>query len=137
MEAMARELWTDERLDELNVRVDRGFEAMQREFTAIRTEMRTEFASVRDEMGQMRGEMTTEFASVRDEMGQMRGEMTTEFASVRREIDSVRGTIDSLRSDLGGQIAATQRMILQLFIPLIVTLVFGFAGMILALVVQP
>jgi hypothetical protein len=43
MEAMARETWTDERLDDLNVRVDRterrideGFAEMRGEFRALR-----------------------------------------------------------------------------------------------------
>lgn len=72
MEAMARELWTDERLDDLNVRVDRGFgavdrrfeavdrrfDSVQREFVALRTEMRSEFAAVRDEMREIRSQIT-------------------------------------------------------------------------------
>jgi formylmethanofuran dehydrogenase subunit E len=60
MEAM-RESWTDDRLDDLNGKVD-----------ALRVEMRTEFKAVR-------GEMKEEFAAVR-------GEMREEFASVRAEM---------------------------------------------------
>jgi len=48
--ASVRELWTDERLDDLNHRVDRGFEETKAEFRAVRLEMRTEFAAVRSEM---------------------------------------------------------------------------------------
>jgi len=43
-------MWTDERLDDLNHRVDGGFQEVGREFQAIRLEMRTEFAAVRGEM---------------------------------------------------------------------------------------
>ncbi len=60
MEAM-RDAWTDPRLDDLNHRVDRGFEESNREFQALRLEMRTEFAAVRSEIGM-------EFAAVRLEM---------------------------------------------------------------------
>jgi len=48
--AAVRDLWTDERLDDLNHRVDRGFEETKAEFRAVRLEMRTEFAAVRSEM---------------------------------------------------------------------------------------
>jgi hypothetical protein len=67
MEAV-REAWTDERLDDLNHRVDSGFEEVSREFQALRMEMRTEFGSVRSEMA-------TEFGSVRGEVTGLRAEM--------------------------------------------------------------
>jgi len=49
MAAMAREGWTDERLDDLNHRVDRGFDAMREEFRAVRGEI----SGVRGEIGAM------------------------------------------------------------------------------------
>jgi hypothetical protein len=52
METM-REAWTDERLDDLNYRVDEGFGEMRAEFRALRLEMQTEFAAVRSEMAAM------------------------------------------------------------------------------------
>jgi len=55
-----REAWTDERLDDLNHRVDqigqrldRGFAEVREEFRAVRGEMREEFACVRGEMAIM------------------------------------------------------------------------------------
>ncbi len=78
MEAM-REAWTDERLDDLNHRVDSGFKEVSREFQALRLEMRTEFAAVRSEMA-------TEFAAVRSEMG-------IEFAAVRAEMSAMNRTL--------------------------------------------
>jgi len=117
MEAMARDLWTDERLDDLNVRVDRGFEAVDREFIALRTETRTEFAA-------LRAEMQAEFAAVRAEMKAefqaVRAEMRSEFAAIRGEMSRMRESIDGM-----------QRMMLQLFIPQTVAIIFGFAGLIL------
>jgi predicted nucleic acid-binding Zn-ribbon protein len=60
MEAM-RESWTDDRLDDLNGKVD-----------ALRLETRTEFKAIRGEMkeefGAIRGEMKAEFGAVRGEM---------------------------------------------------------------------
>jgi hypothetical protein len=81
MEAV-KDAWTDERLDDLNHRVDSGFEEVSREFQALRLEMRTEFAAVRSEM-------TTEFAAIR-------GEMTTEFAAVRAEMAAMNRTLIQL-----------------------------------------
>jgi hypothetical protein len=48
-----REAWTDERLDDLNHRVDEGFKGMREEFRAVRGEMGTEFAAVRSEIAAM------------------------------------------------------------------------------------
>jgi hypothetical protein len=39
MAVMARETWTDERLDDLNAKVDRGFQEMRTELRDIRTEI--------------------------------------------------------------------------------------------------
>ncbi len=49
MELM-RESWTDKRLDDLNDRVDRGFERVDAEVRALRVETRTEFTALRGEM---------------------------------------------------------------------------------------
>jgi hypothetical protein len=50
MAVMARETWSDERLDELNNRVDEGFKETRTEFRAVRSEMQQEFQAVRAEM---------------------------------------------------------------------------------------
>lgn len=49
MESM-RESWTDKRLDDLNGKVDRGFERVETEMHAQRVETRTEFTALRGEM---------------------------------------------------------------------------------------
>ncbi|MGC1166581.1 MAG: hypothetical protein WA862_10775 [Solirubrobacterales bacterium] len=67
MEAM-RDAWTDPRLDDLNHRVDSGFEETTREFQAVRLEMRTEFAAVRSEIGSLRAETGAELRGMRSEM---------------------------------------------------------------------
>ncbi len=53
----AREAWTDERLDDLNKRVDDGFR-----------EMREEFRGVDGRLDGLRGEMKTGFDRVNDQM---------------------------------------------------------------------
>jgi hypothetical protein len=64
MAVMAREAWTDERLDDLNARVgrieervDAGFEEMRREFVAVRREMSGQFAAQHRMMVQLFGGM--------------------------------------------------------------------------------
>jgi hypothetical protein len=83
METMARESWTDERLDDLSNRVDGGFRDTHAEFALVRSEMRSEFAAVRSEM-------RSEFAAVRSEMrteiGSLRSEMHEGFAAIRGEL---------------------------------------------------
>jgi hypothetical protein len=57
MASMAREAWTDERLDDLKTSVDDGFRDNREEFRALRGEMREEFRGVRGEMGEIRAEL--------------------------------------------------------------------------------
>ena len=82
MQSVAREAWTDERLDDLTQRVDEGFNRTEREFQAVRLEMRTEFAAVRSEM-------KTEFSSARSEIGELRSEVV----EVRSDINALTRTI--------------------------------------------
>jgi hypothetical protein len=49
MESM-RESWTDKRLDDLNQKVDRGFERIDADIHGLRVETRTEFVALRGEM---------------------------------------------------------------------------------------
>ena len=117
MEAM-RDVWTDERLDDLNHRVDSGFEEVSREFQAIRLEMRTEFAAVRGEIAGLRSDMATEFGSVRGEIAGLRGQMATEFAAVR------------------GEMAAMNRTLIQVGAGFMVTMFVGFAATIATVLTQ-
>jgi hypothetical protein len=50
MAVMAREAWTDERLDDLSKKVDDGFRE-------TRAEMREQIRGVRSEMSEIRGEL--------------------------------------------------------------------------------
>jgi hypothetical protein len=46
MAVMAREAWTDERLDDLNARVDKGFDEVKGEIRDLRTEMNSRFGAI-------------------------------------------------------------------------------------------
>jgi hypothetical protein len=46
MEPMAREAWTDERLDDLKTTVDDGFKEMRTEFRAVRSEVAAQSAAM-------------------------------------------------------------------------------------------
>jgi len=64
MAVMARESWTDERLDDLNGRVgslerrmDEGFREMREEFRTLRAEMNSQFAAQNRMLMQLFGGM--------------------------------------------------------------------------------
>ncbi len=111
MAVMAREEWTDGRLDDLNKKVDSGFMEMRTEFRALRGEMTGEFQAVR-------GEIKTEFQAVR-------GEMKSEFQAVRGEIQGVRD-----------EVAAMNRNLIQLTWGLIGMMLVGFLGIIATILTQ-
>lgn len=46
METMVREAWTDERLDDLTNRMDRGFDRVDKDFRDLRGEMNARFGQV-------------------------------------------------------------------------------------------
>lgn len=55
-----REDWTDERLDELSSRTEKGFSEVKAEFRGVRAElgeMRTEIGQVREGLGEVRAEV--------------------------------------------------------------------------------
>lgn len=71
MEPM-RESWTDGRLDDLNHKVDAGFEHIDTDLRGLRMETRTEFGALRmetrTEFGALRAETRSEFVALRGEM---------------------------------------------------------------------
>ena len=60
----ARATWTDERLDDLSARVDRGFEKVDHEVRQLRTEMRTGDEALRTEMSAGFREMNMRFTDL-------------------------------------------------------------------------
>ncbi|HET8862633.1 MAG TPA: hypothetical protein VFM94_05225 [Solirubrobacterales bacterium] len=98
MEAM-RESWTDDRLDDLNGKVDAQHLEMRTEFRAIRGEMKDEFRAVR-------GEMKEEFRAVRGEIGAGFDRIDGRFDALQRTLLQIAGgTIATLIAGFAGIIA--------------------------------
>jgi hypothetical protein len=108
MESM-RESWTDGRMDDLNAKVDRGFNRLDADLRLQRVETRTEFAT-------LRSEIKTEFAAVRSEMG-------TEFAAVRSEMKGGFDRVDERFERMDERFEAIHRLLVQSFVVLFATLV--------------
>ncbi|HEY3435181.1 MAG TPA: hypothetical protein VGK41_05980 [Solirubrobacterales bacterium] len=64
MAVMARETWTDERLDDLNARVDRGFDEVKGEIKDLRSGMNERFAHVDSRLDSNQRTMVLGFASI-------------------------------------------------------------------------
>jgi hypothetical protein len=61
MAVMAREAWTDERLDDLVKRIDQGFREQREETRALRAEMNTRFEAVDARFERMEARMDAKF----------------------------------------------------------------------------
>jgi hypothetical protein len=62
-----REAWTDERLDDMNVRISDGFNRLDHELRDVRVEIRdvrSEVAGVRQEVNGVRQELNSRFDSL-------------------------------------------------------------------------
>jgi|SRR5829696_6551509 len=121
MEAV-REKWTDERLDDMNVRMGEGFDRLDKDLREVRSEIagvRTEVAGVRSEVNGVRSEV----AGLRSDVTGMRKEMATrgEVAGVKSE----------LLEEMNRRFEATHRLIIQVGGGLFGTLVIGFLSLLL------
>jgi hypothetical protein len=86
MAAMAREAWTDERLDDLKVSVDAGFGETRSEFRSMREEFRAGRAEMREEMKAGRAEMREELKGYRKESREDMAELRVEMGALNRTI---------------------------------------------------
>lgn len=86
---MARETWTDERLDDLKEHMDEGFR-----------EVRAELRSVRGEIAEVRAEV----GELREEVGELRGEMKAGFAALNRTLQISAALIGAMFVGLMGLI---------------------------------
>jgi hypothetical protein len=116
MEAM-RERWSDDRLDDLNSKVD-----------ALRAEMREEFLGVREEFQAVRAEMREEFLGVREESREVRVEMHAGDKSLRAEMregfGQIEARLDRMQQTMilfGGGLVAAMLSVLAAMIALITT----------------
>jgi peptidoglycan hydrolase CwlO-like protein len=59
MAVAMREAWSDDRLDDLNRKVDAGFKSVGEDLRGLRTETKTEIREVKSEIRDLRREMNT------------------------------------------------------------------------------
>ena len=78
MAVMAREKWTDERLDDLAKRVDRGFAEVKGEVRDLRAEMNERFNSIDSRFNSI----DDRFNSIDDRFDAMQRTMIIGFASI-------------------------------------------------------
>lgn len=86
---MPREKWTDERLDDLNEKVDRGF-------ADTKAEMREGFARVDGEIKELRKELNARFSSIDARFDSI----DARFNSIDARFDSIDARFDALNRNL-------------------------------------
>lgn len=74
--------WNDDRLDELNGRMDKGFAHVDERFIRLEGEMKEGFARVDDRFVRLEGEMKEGFAEIRGELRQMNDRFDRRFDCV-------------------------------------------------------
>jgi hypothetical protein len=99
MAVMVRETWTDQRLDDLNKKVDNGFaridadlRELRAEISGMRKENQQEFLKLRDEIkgegftlrGEIKGEGLALRGEIKNEVGGLRAEMNARFDAMNR-----------------------------------------------------
>jgi len=65
MAVMARETWTDERLDDLKEHMDEGFKEVKGEIRAVRAELKSTRVELKEEIAATRIELKGEIGEVR------------------------------------------------------------------------
>lgn len=96
MRVMARETWTDERLDDLTKHMDEGFR-----------EVRAEMRQQREEIGKVKGEV----GEVREELGKLRAEVNGLGKRMDERFDSLNRTLQMAFSLIGLVLAGLMGLI--------------------------
>jgi len=81
--------WSDDRLDELSHRTEKGFDEVKGEFKAFRQEFRGEFKAVRQEMKGLSDRTDEGFSETRGE-----------FKAVRQEIKELSDRTDEIKVEM-------------------------------------
>jgi len=114
MAVMARETWTDERMDDLNGRMEKGFDRVDADIRELRSEIRVH-----------RGENKASFDRVDDEFSKMRSDMKKGF-------ERADAKFDALQSEMNGRFDSMQRAMLIGFVTLFTGIVASIITAILA-----
>jgi flagellar biosynthesis/type III secretory pathway protein FliH len=130
MATMARETWTDERLDELNVRVADGFREGSAELHAVGGELKAEIQQLRIELKAEIQDLRTELKAeiqqlrteVKTEIGELRTEMDGRFEAVDRQFERVHDRLDGLHRLLLFSVLGISSSILAGFVAIAVAM---------------
>ena len=105
MAVVARETWTDERLDDLNKKVDDGFDRIDGNIRELRREAKEQGASLRAEIkaqgDELRGEIKAQGKALRADNATLARSMRSEMNDLRREVNE---RLDSLNRTLVGAV---------------------------------
>lgn len=105
MPVMARETWTDERLDDLVKQVDKGFDATKVEIRDLRAHTDRGFARVDSDIRELRVEMR----QMRADMKEGFDRMDARFDALQRTmIISLAGIVGSIVASVIGGLVVTQ-----------------------------
>lgn len=84
-----RESWTDKRLDDLNHRVDTGFERIDADLRGLRVETRTEFGALRGEMKSGFERVDERFERMDERFERMEHRMDERFERMDQRFDAL------------------------------------------------
>jgi hypothetical protein len=113
MAVMARETWTDERLDDLGRKVDEGFARIDADIRELRVDISGMRKENQQEFLKLRGEIKSEGAV-------LRGEIKSEGAALRAEIKS---EVGGLRAEMNARFDAMNRNFLAGLIAVIAAII--------------
>ncbi len=114
---------TDKRIDDLNLKVDQGFERLDSDIRALRAEARAESSA-------LRGEIRSESAALRAEMKAGFDSMNERFDSINDRFDSINDRFDSMGDSLSRRFEAMHRLLLQFCGGLLGAIIVAGAGLI-------
>lgn len=90
MMPMPREKWTDERLDDLNKKVDDGFARVDADLRGLRGDVNSQGNSLRRDLNSqgdsLRRDLNDQGKSLRGELNALRSEMNARFDSLNRNL---------------------------------------------------
>ncbi|HEV2789763.1 MAG TPA: hypothetical protein VGV69_00510 [Solirubrobacterales bacterium] len=144
MAVMAREAWTDQRLDDLKAQVEGIDRRMEAGFTELRADLKGLRTEMHTGLKELRAEMHADLQGVRAEMQTdlqgLRAEMHADFQEVRTTMEAgfkeAQAESVSIRQDMANQFAAQNRMMIQLFGGMFATMAIGFLGVIATIIAQ-
>jgi hypothetical protein len=90
MAVMAREAWTDERLDNLQKHMEEGFRDVKAEVRTLRSEVKGEMQSLRSEVT---GEVQSLRTELKEEIGSVRTELKGEISKLDAKFDRLTYTL--------------------------------------------